>query len=449
MNDTPQPAARGDQPRYVLTLLVLAYMSSYIDRIALGIFGEAIKAELHISDTQLGILTGFVFVIFYSVLGVPIGRLADRFQRRKLLAGCLILWSGMTALAGAAGGFMHLALTRIGVGVGEAGLTPSAHSLLSDLYPASKRSFAFALFGAGPPLGIIVGSLAGGWIAQELGWRAGMFAIGLPGIILGLLFLFTVREPKRGQQDKGASADTVPAFREALGTFLRDPLFVHVTLGMSCAGIGLYSLSTFTVPFLIRTYGLDLFTAASLFGLSYGVAGAIGASAGGVITDWAGSRDARWYAGVPAINYAIGGVCLVSALFQADYRMFTGLLVVGAVGVNIALAPAQAVVLNRVGPRMRASASAVQLLSTGVIGLGLGPTLTGAISDRVAASTFAGGNYRSLCPGANTQFELACTQASASGLQTALAIMISVYLLAAFIYLLAIRHTGPRPAPAN
>ncbi|WP_156843253.1 spinster family MFS transporter [Novosphingobium aquimarinum] len=337
---------RQDQPRYILFLLLLAYMSSYIDRIALGIFGEAIKRDLSISDTELGVLTGFVFVIFYSVLGVPIGRLADRFPRRKLLTACLCLWSAMTILAGSATTFGTLLLTRIGVGIGEAGLTPSAHSLLSDLYPRQRRSFAFAVFGAGPPLGIIVGALAGGWIAQALGWRIGMVAIGLPGIVIGLLFLLTVHEPQRGQQDDEPVADALPSFGAAVRTVARDPLFVLVTLGMACAAVSLYSLSTFTVPHLIRRYEMDLFTAASLFGVSYGTAGVLGAVLGGVLTDWAGTRNHRWYAGLPALSYFAGGLCLVSALHQNGYRAFTFLFFVGAICVNLALAPAQAVVEN-------------------------------------------------------------------------------------------------------
>lgn len=433
-----------DQPRYILGLLLLAYMSSYIDRIALGIFGEAIKHELGLSDTQLGILTGFVFVIFYSVLGLPIGRLADRLTRRKLLAACLCLWSSMTILAGAATSFTVLLLTRMGVGIGEAGLTPSAHSLLSDLYPRERRSFAFAVFGAGPPLGIIVGALGGGWIAQALGWRIGMLAIGIPGIVIGLLFLFTVREPQRGQQGEGAAAEEVPSFATALRTVARDPLFVMVTLGMSCAAVSLYSLSTFTVPHLVRRYELDLFRAASLFGLSYGTAGVIGALIGGLLTDWAGTRNHRWYAGLPAINYLVGGLCLMSALHQDRYQGFTALFFVGAVCINLALAPAQAVILNRLAPRMRASGSAIQLLATGVIGLGIGPTLTGVLSDRLAASAFAGANYALRCKAPAAAMQHACAQAASAGLTQALTLTLGVYLLAALVYLAATRFTAPR-----
>lgn len=437
-------SANRDQPRYVLILLLLAYMSSYIDRIALGIFGEAIKRDLSISDTQLGVLTGFVFVIFYSVLGVPIGRLADRLARRKLLAVCLFLWSSMTILGGFATSFATLLLTRMGVGIGEAGLTPSAHSLLSDLYPRQRRSFAFAVFGAGPPLGIIVGALAGGWIAQALGWRIGMVAIGVPGILIGLLFLLTVREPERGRQDDGPAADTVPSFGTAIRTVARDPLFVLVTLGMACAAVSLYSLSTFTVPHLIRRYEIDLFTAASLFGVSYGTAGVIGALLGGVLTDWAGTRNHRWYAGLPAIGYSAGGLCLMSALHQDRYQGFIVLFFLGAVCVNLALAPAQAVVLNRLAPRMRASGSAIQLLATGVIGLGVGPTLTGFLSDRLAVAAFGAGKYAMWCTAPAQVLQHACAHAASVGLTNALTIMLGVYLLAALVYLVATRFTAPR-----
>lgn len=440
----------GTRPGYVLGLLVLAYISSYMDRIALGIFGEAIKAELGISDTQLGILTGLVFVIFYSILGLPIGRLADRYSRKKLLAACLTLWSCMTAFSGLASNFWQLMLARIGVGVGEAGLNPSTHSLLSDLYPPNKRAGAFAIYGAGPPLGVIAGALIGGWVANEMGWRAGMIAIALPGIALGLLFLFTVREPVRDRTGTTGPADDVPSLRNAVGVFLQDPLFLYVTAGMAMAAIGLYSISTFTVPYLVRVHQLNLFQASSLFGMAYGIAGAVGAWGGGWLTDWTGTRDHRWYAGMPLTGYVLGGSCLVGAFFQSDggLLLFTGLFAVGAICVNLALAPAQAVVLGRFPARMRASASALQLLVAGVVGLGFGPTLTGYMSDRLAAGSFALGDYRLSClaspGGAAGRIAEACQQASAQGLQNALAITLCAYMLAALAYILALKHTAPR-----
>lgn len=442
--------APKQRPYYILSLLVLVYMSSYIDRVIVGVLGQAIKADLKITDTDLGLLTGITFVIFYGVLGVPIGRLADRYNRKWLLTGCLTLWSLMTALSGLASNFLQLMLARIGVGVGEAGCTPTAYSQLSDLFPPRRRSMAFSIYAAGPPLGIVAGTFGGGWIGQEFGWRAAMIAVGVPGLLLALVIALTTREPPRGQFDEGKVPEKPEPFMTAVRLFLADKLFVHVMIGMACCAVALYSLSTFAVPFLMRAYELNLFVAATLFGLSFGVSGALGAGVGGIITDYAGSRDVRWYAGVPAIGYGVAGALLVVALFMQDYRVFILLFVVGSLFANIALAPSQAVVLNRLTPRMRASGSAVLLLAASLAGLGLGPPLTGVISDAVAHKTFMTGEFATQCPGgqaldlANAALVANCKAASFHGLQIALAVMLGFYLLASLVYVLAIRHTKPR-----
>lgn len=443
-----------DRPYYTLGLLVLIYMSNYLDRVVVGILGEAIKADLRITDSQLGLLTGVAFAVFYGVLGVPLGRLADRINRKWLLSACLSLWSLMTLMSGFAANFAQLLLMRIGVAVGEAGCTPTAHSMLSDLFPPRRRSMAFGVYAIGPPLGIIVGSLAGGWVAQELGWRAGMIAVGAPGLLLALLLLATTREPVRGRFDAPSGAapamEAPPPFVKAMRLFMADPLFVAVLIGLAGAAVAVYSLSIFTVPFIVRTYELDLLAAAGLFGISYGVAGVAGAAVGGSLTDWAGQKDARWYAGVPCLGFTIGGTLLVTALFQPDYRVFIVLFVVGAVLVNIAVAPSLAVVLNRVAPRTRASASAIILMVSSLVGLGLGPTMTGVLSDLFAALAAGGADVRqALCPGgfapeaAGADIRQFCAAASRSGLRFALAITIGFYVVAGLIYAVAIRFTGP------
>ncbi|CAN5365596.1 MFS transporter [soil metagenome] len=394
-----------DRPYYTLGLLVVIYMSNYLDRVVLGIFGQAVKQDLQISDAQLGLLTGGAFAVVYGVMGVPLGRLADRINRRWLLAGCVSLWSVMTLLSGLAANFLALVLMRLGVAVGEAGCTPTAHSLLSDLFPPRRRSMAFGIYAMGPPLGIIVGSIGGGWVAQELGWRAGLMAVGVPGVFLALILLLTTREPVRGQHD-GTSPETdafgseqIPSFLSAVRIFAADPMFVSVVLGLTGAAIAVYSLSIFTVPFLVRNYELDLRAAAGLFGLSYGAAGVFGSSVGAGITDWAGQRDSRWYAGVPALGFSLGGVLLVSALFQDNHLVFIALFTSGAVLANMALAPALALIQNRVPARTRASASALILMVTSLVGLGLGPTTTGLLSDHFAANIFRGGVFATACPG--------------------------------------------------
>ncbi|MGE4431278.1 MAG: spinster family MFS transporter [Sphingobium sp.] len=432
---------------YILFILMLCYVSNYIDRIAFGVLGEPIKHALKLSDTQIGLLNGLAFVVFYAVIGIPIARLADRTSRKNLMAACLGLWSVMTALGGIAGSFLQLMLFRIGVGVGEAGCTPTAHSMIADLYPREERAFAYGLYAAGVPVGILAGTLGGGFIAQELGWRMGLIAVGLPGILLALIILMTVREPQRGRYDPVETRTSGYSTTAAIRIFVKDRLFVHIALAMSAAAIGLYGISTFSVPFLMRAYDLDLLPAASIFGLSWGATGIAGSALGGWITGHLGARDARWYAWLPSMSYIVAAVLLMSAIYQPGYAGYIPFFVTGSLFFNIAMAPSLAVIQNRVPPTLRASASAVVLLMTTVIGLGLGPTLAGIASDAFAALSYHG-DFAVACPGGRAVApadQIACATASFHGLRYSLTIIIAAFFWAAVQYLLAARHARSAP----
>ena len=197
----PRPGISIAARRYALGLLVVVYTFNFIDRQILAILLPAIQAEFGINDSVLGFLAGSAFAMFYATLGVPIALLADRWNRRNLIAIAVALWSGMTALSGAATNVLQLALARIGVGVGEAGCSPPAHSMISDLYPPAERSTAMGIFTLGISAGIMIAYLAGGWVAENIGWREAFFIVGLPGLVLALLVRFTIREPVRGQSD--------------------------------------------------------------------------------------------------------------------------------------------------------------------------------------------------------------------------------------------------------
>jgi predicted MFS family arabinose efflux permease len=346
-------------------------------------------------------------------------------------------------------------LARILVGVGESGCTPTAHSWLSDAFPASKRAMALSMYATGVPIGIIVGTIGGGWVAGQLGWRAGLFAVGLPGVALAALIALTTQEPRRGQFDGGGVAHQPVGFKTTMTTLVANHLFLSVMIGAACSAVGLYSLSIFTVPLLIRAFNLPLFEAATVFGLSYGISGVIGASIGGFVTDWAGARDPRWYAGVPSISVLAGGLLLISALFQQDQRLFIGLFVCGSVLVNIAVGPSFAIVYNRVGAGMRASASALILLLCNLVGLGVGPTAVGFLSDEFAAKAFsAGAAFAFACPGghaapaAGEALHLACASASFHGLQRALALAACFYLLSGVMYFISAQQIGMESAGA-
>jgi predicted MFS family arabinose efflux permease len=432
---------------YFLGLLVLVFMFNYMDRVAIGIFGQAIQSELRLSDAELGLLSGTAFVLFYVALGLPMGRVADRFSRKWLITASLALWSLMTALSGLAQGFVQLVLARILIGISEAGCTPTGHSLLSDLFPPGKRAMALSLFAAGVPLGTLCGTLWGGWVGGQLGWRAGLISIGLPGVGLAVLIALTTHEPPRGAFDERNSSGQLTGFVATLRTLITDKLFVTVLTGMALSAVALYCLSIFCVSWLMRTFSLPLFQAATLFGLCFGLSGLLGTVAGGSLTDWAGARDARWYAGVPAVGFFMGGVLIMLALVQQTLRPFIILFGAGAVLVNLAVGPSFALVVNRAGARMRASASALILLVCNSIGLGAGPALMGLLSDEFAARSFAiTGSYAATClrgsgsAAGESPLHSACLLASRRGLRDALVLSTGFYLLAALFFFLSARQ---------
>jgi MFS family permease len=215
---------------WVLLLLMLAYMSSYIDRSILGILQEPIKHELGLSDSQLGLLGGLSFALFYTLLGIPIARLAERHNRALIISISLVVWSAMTGLCGLTAGYMQLLLCRIGVGVGEAGGTPAAHSIITDVFKPERRASALAIYSLGVPLGSLIGSAAGGALAQQWGWRAAFLFVGPPGILIALLIVTTLKEPKRGQSENKPTAglDTVPSLGSVLRLLFGNRVFVHI-----------------------------------------------------------------------------------------------------------------------------------------------------------------------------------------------------------------------------
>jgi len=424
---------------YSLSILFLVYLMNYVDRVSVGIFADHMKRDLGLSDTQIGLLTGLLFAFFYAFMGIPVGRLADKYSRKAILSSCLAIWSIATAACGVAQNFAQLAAARMIVGIGEAGCTPSAHSYLSDLFSPKKRATAFSIYSMGPPIGLILAAVGGGWVAYHWGWRLGMIALGVPGLLLALVILLTLNEPERGRFDTGQTDHEAAPFQEVIGSIIDRPRIIAILFGIGFCAVGLYSVSAFSVPFLMRAYQMDVLQAGLLFGLSYGVSGALGAVFGGAVTDWAGSHDERWYTGVPMIVYLISGPVMALAFFQGDYRIFAALFVVGSFIVNMALAPAVAVLVNMMRPRMRASTSAIALFFAAVIGHGLGPTLTGFLSDVFSGWIFVAGEYGAVCTadGLADSVVSLCENASYHGLQYALALAAGFWLVAGLFYAMA------------
>jgi len=366
---------------YVLAMLTLVYVFNFIDRQLLVILQESIKKELHLSDTQLGLLSGLTFAIFYVVLGIPIARIADKKSRRNTVAVSLGLWSLMTACSGLARNFFQLLLARIGVGVGEAGGSPPAHAMISDYFPPQKRSTALSIYSAGIYFGILIGFLMGGYLNQHLGWRTAFFVIGIPGVVFSLLFYVTVKEPRRGATDPDANAPATHALREVLTVLFSTKTFIFLAFASALNVFCIYGLMNWAPSFLQRLHGLTSAQTGRLLGPILGIGGAVGSFAGGILTDHFGKTDKSWYLKVPAYAIIIVIPCATGAIFLQSAFLSVACLGLCATLQSMYLGPALAVAHNLVPASMRSLTSAVFFLVINLVGLGFGPLVVGMISD--------------------------------------------------------------------
>jgi len=367
--------------RYVLGVLFLVYVFNFIDRQILSILIDPIKEELGVSDSAMGFLTGFAFAIFYAVAGIPIARLADRGVRRSIIAVGLTVWSVMTALCGLAGNFLQLAAARIGVGVGEAACSPPAHSLISDYFPPERRATAISIYNSGIAIGVLVGYVAGGWIAQYFGWRAAFFVVGLPGVLVALLVRFTIREPRRGQMD-GPGVDTgTDTLGDVARFLLARKSFVCFAIAGGMSSFSAYGFGTWLPPFLGRVHGMQSGEIGSWLGLISGIGGFIGMILGGWVTDRLARYDKRWYMWVPAISLALYYPFVLLFLLLDNVRIGMLLYLPGIIFASFYLGPVIAITHAMVKVRMRAVASAILLFSLNLIGMGLGPQVVGVMTD--------------------------------------------------------------------
>jgi predicted MFS family arabinose efflux permease len=445
----PAPVAGSAAPTFsrgylgwLLGLLVAIYASSFLDRVIISTVGPKIIADLRISDTQFGVLTGPAFAVFYVILGIPIARLAERRSRINIISVCIALWSLMTVLCGFASSYLPLLLFRMGVGVGEGGCSPAAHSLLSDHYPPRRRATALAIYFAGVPFGIMLGAILGGWLATAFNWRVAFMVLGVPGVLLAVLAKLTLREPPRGHMDDAAPLSAPPSLVAVLKRLLTNPTVVLLVCGLVAANFGGSAMAAFTQIYLVRAFHLSLAMVGLLYGLVIGTAGIFGMTMGGVIADFAGKRDIRWYAWAPAFGCAMGFPIYLAAFTQHTALASIGFIFLAYLIVTFYFAPTFAVVQNLVEPRMRATASSLLFLAINVMGQALGPVVIGLVSDAIARRTFTLGNYRALCPPhphALAQVVAACAHASSYGLQHSILIMCGCYLLGAIFYLLASR----------
>ena len=370
--------------RYVLSVLVVVYTFNFIDRQILSILLESIKADLDLSDQALGFLAGFAFAAFYATMGIPIALWADRGNRRNLISVALGLWSAMTALSGLAQNFWQLAVARIGVGIGEAGCSPPAHSLIADFYAPKERATALGIYALGIPFGIMFGLFIGGWINEAFGWRRAFFVVGLPGLLLALVVRFTVTEPVRGMSESRPVTDDRPGILETFRFLASRPSFVHLAFGGALAAFVGYGVISWFPSFLIRSHGLGTAEIGLWLGLTMGIAGGAGMYLGGVAADKFGARDTRWYLWSPGIAMVVAVPFGVAAYLAASPYLALILFVPPIFAANFWQATSFAQTQSLVRLRMRSVASSILLFVANIIGLGAGPWAVGALSDFLA-----------------------------------------------------------------
>ena len=384
MNDSYSPAYRY----FVLSVLVLSYVLSFIDRQLMTILLEPIKAEFGASDTAMGFLTGFAFAIFYAVLGIPVARLADRWSRRNVLAISMVIWSAMTAACGMAGSFWQMAVLRVGVGVGEAGGTPPSHSLISSYFPARERSTAMGIYGSGSQIGVLLGMFGGAVIAETMGWRWAFFIFGLPGVLIGLLVFVVVREPPK------APAPVSTSMMSDVMSLWQTPAFAIISFATAFTALAGYGMGTWFPSFLIRIHGLTLTEAGLTLGIVGTLGALIGAVSGGILCDRLTKIDSRWQLRVPSIGAGLSVVFLGLFLIWpesqqwrlGEYRVPIAVvfLFFGGIVSSFWIGPTYAAIQTLTPSHLRSQASALLLLLLNLIGMGLGPLVVGALSDLLA-----------------------------------------------------------------
>jgi predicted MFS family arabinose efflux permease len=380
------PYASKSASYYALGVLTLVYSFNFIDRQLLSILQESIKAELSLSDSQLGLLTGFAFAVFYVTAGIPIARWADRGNRRNIVAGAIFLWSFMTAISGLAQNYLQLLLARIGVGVGEAGGSPPSHSIISDIFPPSRRASAIGFYSMGVNLGILFGFLLGGWINEYFGWRVAFVVVGAPGILLAIAVRMTLAEPLRGQMENRQVSDDSGGIGKVVKVLWSRHSFRHMALGAALNAFAGYSTTSWTASFMIRSHDMTTGELGTWLAMIMGAGGAVGVFCGALLADRLAPRDKRWYVWLPALA---GFICVpfmaATYLVDSPYLALSMAIVPGLLH-NVYLGNTIATTHGLVGLRMRAVSSAILFFILNIIGLGAGPALVGFLSDSLAPS---------------------------------------------------------------
>jgi len=404
MSENTELGHSGTYRAWVLFILVVVYTFNFIDRQIVGILAVPIKEDLGLNDTQLSLLGGLAFALFYTLLGIPIAWLADRKSRTWIMTAALAIWSAMTAVCGLAQNFLQLFLARLGVGVGEAGGVAPAYSLIADYFPPNQRARALSIYSFGIPIGSALGIILGGVLTSWLGWRTAFIIVGLVGLAIAPIFRLTVREPKRGQYDaKTANIEPAP-ISEVIQKISKKSSFWFMAIGAASSSMMGYGLIFWLPSFFVRSFGTalpeffswlpdflipadagPLLYASYFYGTVLLFGGLIGIWLGGVLADRYGEKKKSAYALVPAMAF-LGTIpfFIIGVLTSSLSVAFVAFLMINALGL-VWLGPVISAFQHLVSPNMRATASAIFLFINNLIGIGLGNLAIGALSDRLAA----------------------------------------------------------------
>ncbi|HET9107484.1 MAG TPA: MFS transporter [Steroidobacteraceae bacterium] len=377
----PARSASLGERWYVAGMMCLVYTLSISDRYSISTVLEPIRRELDLSDANIAFLTGVSLALFYVTFGFPLSALIDRRSRRNIIGVCLIAWSALTVATGLAGSYWQLLCARIGVGVGEAGGTPGANSILSDFFPPSRRPMALQVFSLGAPIGAWIGSQVAGWIAYRFGWRTMFLALGLPGVVAGVLVLLSIREPRRGCLDAGTSDGAAPSFLETMRFLLRQRSAVHVILAQSVTALWGWGLMWWTPAFLMRSYSLNVDQAGGLLGPIH----LIGGSVAMIASTWLLSRpwlgDERRVLKLLAIIIALATVVTAVIYSTHSLALTRALFWLFIPCIYVYLGPGFGILNNLAPPRMRAMYCATLLFLANICNLIIAPQMVGLLSD--------------------------------------------------------------------
>ena len=445
--NTGQSYGSAGYRSYVLLTLTVIYLFNFLDRILISVLSRPIIEEFNLTNFQFGILTGIGFALFYTALGIPIARLSERVSRVRIIGVCVILWSIATALCGLAAGFWTLLFARLAVGVGEAGCTPPANSLIGDYYKPVDRPVALSVYAAGVTIGIVFAQLSGGLILKAFTWREAFIFIGLPGVLLGLIMLMTVKEPPRGYSDPpGTKPEDRAGLMEALKSLAANKAFWLISIAMSCVTFAGYGLTMFQSLFLQYTYGMGPGDAAIYYMAPFALMGAVGTIIGGVLIKHYSKRSISATLWLPAISFFILGPTLIFAFLTSNIKFAYIAFMLAGIFKYFYIGASFFAVQSIVKTRMRAMAIAILLFAINLLGYGGGPPFVGAVADM-----FSSLNIQSLGLSDSLSFDCnpratsleetlreSCVGAKAYGMKWALVISSVIYMAGGLIYLLAI-----------